>query len=71
LKIAGKSIMILLINVGVVTAFSIVYMYSLGMYQTELSSFFKSFLFLTVFILRNSLFDEIDIFDNFALVSEF
>ena len=54
-----------------VAAFSIVYMYSLGIYQTELSSFFKSFLFLTVFILRISLFDEIDIFDNFALVSEF
>lgn len=62
--------MILLINVGAVTAFSILYMFSLGIYQTELSTFFKSFLFLTVFILRNSLFDEIDIFDNFALVGK-
>ena len=51
-----------------VTAFTIMYTYGVGMYQKELSSFFKTFLFLTIFTLRNSLFDDLDIFDNFTLM---
>ena len=67
-KIGDKFIFIFLINLGVVTAFSVMYTYGVGMYQEELNNFFKTFLVLVIFTLRNSLFEDLDIFDNFTLV---
>lgn len=69
LKIGDKIIFIFLINMGVVTAFSVMYTYGVGIYQEELNTFFKTFLVMVIFTLRNSVFDDLDIFDNFTLVS--
>lgn len=69
-KIGDKFIFIFLINMGVVTAFSVMYTYGVGIYQEELNTFFKTFLVLVIFTLRNSLFDDLDIFDNFTLVRQ-
>jgi hypothetical protein len=65
-KIGDKFIFVLLINIGVVTAFTVMYQYGIGMYFKEMSTFSKSFLVLTNFTLRNSLFDDLSIFDSFT-----
>jgi hypothetical protein len=68
-RIGDKFIFILLINIGVVLSFTIMYCYGIGMYFKETNTFAKSFLVLTNFTLRNSLFYNLEVFNglNFAL----
>jgi len=68
-RIGDKFIFILLINIGVVFAFTIMYCYGTGMYFKESNTFPKAFLVLTNFTLRNSLFYDLEIFNgiNFGL----
>lgn len=68
-RVGDKFIFILLINIGVVLAFTIMYNFGMGMYFKETNTFSKSFLVLTNFTLRNSLFYDLQVFDglNFAL----
>lgn len=67
-RIGDKFIFVLLINIGVVLAFTVMYCYGVGMYFEEMNTVPKAFLFLTNFTLRNSLFSDLGIFDGFTFV---
>lgn len=67
-RVGDKFIFVLLINIGVVLAFTVMYCYAVGMYFKEMNTIPKTFLFLTNFTLRNSLFSDLAIFDGFTLM---
>ena len=65
-KVGDKFIFVLLVNIGVITAFTVMYQYGVGMYFMEMNTFSKSFLVITNLTLRNSLFNDLSIFDSFT-----
>jgi hypothetical protein len=69
--ISTKSIIILTINLGALLSFTVIFMYFLGPYVAEFNDFFKAFLALTIFTLRNNLFKDLEYFDLFTTVRIF
>lgn len=69
--ISTKSIIILTINLGALLSFTVIFMYFLGPYVAEFNDFFKAFLALSIFTLRNNLFKDLQYFDLFTTVRIF
>lgn len=66
--ISTKSIIILTINLGALLSFTVIFMYFLGPYVAEFNDFFKAFLALSIFTLRNNLFKDLQYFDLFTTI---
>lgn len=66
--ISTKSVIILTINLGALLSFTVIFMYFLGPYVAEFNDFFKAFLALSIFTLRNNLFRDLQYFDLFTTI---
>lgn len=58
----------LLVNFGVLAAFTVMYTYGVGMYFQLMNSITRSFIVVLNMTLRNSLFDDLTIFDGFTFI---